>query len=552
MSFDIWKMLAGLAIFLLGMRFLEEGLHRLAGRSFKLFLRKQTSGTIKGIAGGAVVTAVLQSSSIVNLLVLAFAGAGVIQMQNALAISMGANLGTTFSSWIVATIGFKFNIASFALPIAGISGITLMLSNKEGKLYQWCKLLLGFGFLFMGLDYIKTGIEGYVQQADLGALNAQPPVVFLLIGLLITSLVQSSSATVAIVLSALYANAIDLLSAMAIVLGAEIGTTIKLMIASVNGIAIKKRIALGNLLFNLINTMIIFIFLYPIHRVITHFAGTNDELMALVFFQSLVNVIGIILFYPFLNVVSKFLNKQFTHNKDEDLLLLKMPLTDTDLALETLKKQTRHFIFLSLHFAKTAFKAGGEEDEKMFSKTFLKKPLKEKYDHIKTIHGEIHQFSIRLQNAASLKKDLERTDQVIACARNCMYAAKSIRDALQDIEQLQNSSNDTKYNFYLATREKVIRFASQIQKLMEQQDTEKSFEALTRIFKETQQGYTVSIQELYKEGVAKSVNQVEISTLINFNREMYTAFKSFLFAIKDHLLTPDKAGYFEDLPGFIR
>jgi phosphate:Na+ symporter len=188
----------------------------------------------------------------------------------------------------------------------------------------------------------------------------------------------------------------------------------------------------------------------------------------------------------------------------------------------------------------------------MFSRNFLKKPLKEKYSHIKTIHGEIHQFSIRLQNAVTLKKDLERTDQFIACARNCMYAAKSIRDALQDIEQLQNSSNDTKYNFYLAIREKVILFVSQIQKLMEQQDTEKNAEALITIFKETQRGYTVSVQELYKEGVAKSVNQVEISTLINFNREMYTAFKSFLFAVKDYLLTPEKAEYFEDLPGFIR
>src|SRR6188474_480005 len=148
-SIDIWKALAGIAIFLLGIKFLEESLKQLAGRKFKLFLKKQTSNKLKAIGGGAIVTAVLQSSSIVNLMVLAFAGAGIIQMQNALAIILGANLGTTLTSWLIATVGFSYNIENFALPIAAVSGIVMMLANKENRLYQWCKLLFGFGFLFI-------------------------------------------------------------------------------------------------------------------------------------------------------------------------------------------------------------------------------------------------------------------------------------------------------------------------------------------------------------------------------------------------------------------
>src|SRR5580765_2025640 len=128
--FQIWKLLAGIAIFLLGMRFLEESLRHLAGRPFKLFLRKQTSSKVKAIFGGAIVTGILQSSSVVNLMVLAFVGANVIQMQNALAVILGANLGTTLDSWIVAGIGFKFNIESIAFPIAGVSGIIFSLSNS--------------------------------------------------------------------------------------------------------------------------------------------------------------------------------------------------------------------------------------------------------------------------------------------------------------------------------------------------------------------------------------------------------------------------------------
>ena len=107
-------MLAGIALFLLGMRLLEESLQQLTGRAFKLFLKRQTASKPKAILGGAVVTAILQSSSVVNLMVLAFVGANVLQMQNALAVMLGSNLGTTFSSWIIATVGFKLNIENSA------------------------------------------------------------------------------------------------------------------------------------------------------------------------------------------------------------------------------------------------------------------------------------------------------------------------------------------------------------------------------------------------------------------------------------------------------
>lgn len=549
---DIWKSLAGIAIFLLGMNFLEEGLRHLAGRPFKLFLKKQTSNKIKGIVGGAVVTGILQSSSIVNLMVLAFVGSGVIQMQNALAIILGANLGTTLSSWIVATVGFNFNIESFALPVAGLSGIVMMLVNKESRWYQWGKLLFGFSFLFVGLNYIRTGIEGTVQQVDPGLLHEQPAIVFFLIGLLITSLIQSSSATVAIVLSALHVNAISLFAATAIILGSEIGTTIKLVLASVNGIADKKRVALGNLLFNLISTTIIFIFLFPVNRFITDVIEIKDNLIALVFFQSLVNVISIFLFYPFLGVFGRFLEKRFTGDNSESLFISKMPVTDTELAVETLEKQTRHFIFHTLNFTAGAFETENKIPEEILSKNFRRKTLKEKYEYIKIMHGDIHGFSVRLQNTATLKNETLRIGQMVSCVRNCMYAAKNIRDALHDIEQLRNSSNDTKYNFYIRTKDKIISFCNQVYSILQQQDTAKNFEDITGAFRATQQEYTESLQELYKEGMAKHVNQTEISTLINFNREMYTAFKSFIFALKDFLLDPQQAGYFEDLPGFIR
>src|SRR6185503_9398768 len=188
-SIDIWKMLAGIAIFLIGINFLESSLQDLAGRRFKLFLKKQTENKLKAIGGGAIVTAVLQSSSVVNLMVLAFVGAGIIHMQNALAIILGANLGTTISNWIIALVGFKVNIESFALPVTGIAGLGYVIFNKSSRFYNWCRFLLGFSFLFVGLGYIKTAMDDIVKTVDLTQYQDSPAIIFFLVGFIITTII---------------------------------------------------------------------------------------------------------------------------------------------------------------------------------------------------------------------------------------------------------------------------------------------------------------------------------------------------------------------------
>ena len=158
-SLNLWEALAGVAVFMLGMRFLEESLQAMAGRKFKLFLKRNTADRLRAVAGGTVVTAVLQSSSVVNLLVLAFVGASLLTMQNALAVILGANLGTTISNWVIATVGFSYQISDFAYPLTGVAGITMALAKSESRLYQWSRFLLGMSFIFLGLAFIRSGIE---------------------------------------------------------------------------------------------------------------------------------------------------------------------------------------------------------------------------------------------------------------------------------------------------------------------------------------------------------------------------------------------------------
>ncbi len=542
--------MAGVAIFLLGISYIEKALQSLAGRNFKLFLKKQTSNKLKAIGGGAIVTALLQSSSVVNLLVLSLVGAGVIKMQNALALMMGTNIGTTLSSWIVATVGFKFSIEYFALPVTGITGIALAFLNEDSRWYQWSKFLFGISFLFVGLGFIKEGMQEIVKHTDLGWFNQYPVVVFVLVGMVLTAIVQASSATVAITLSALYANAISLYVAMAIVLGSEIGTTFKLFLASVKGAAVKKRVALGNFLLNTITVSILFILLQPINYFIVHVLQMQHNLLALVFFQTFVNIAGIVLFYPFLNLFGRFLENRFSDQEDESLFIKNIPATDTDMALEAMEMETHHFIFDTLEFSSLAFATELSMPEELLHKNFRRKTMIEKYEYIKHLHGEMHGYYIQLKNAGS--KKTQRLEQLISSVRNGMYAAKSIRDTFHDIEQLRNSSNDIKYNFYLVTKDKLTGFCKQAVLLMQQQNTPDFFETITSSYQSIQQGYTQSLQELYKEGMAKHVNELEISTLINFNREMYTAIKSLVFSLKDYLLNSKEADYFDDLPGFIR
>jgi len=552
-SIQIWKLLAGVAIFLLGMNYMEDALQKLAGRPFKLFLRKHTSSKVKAILGGAFVTGILQSSSVVNLMILAFVGANIFQMQNALALMLGTNLGTTFDSWIVATIGFKLNIEKISLPLVALFGISTMLSSKESKWFHWSKFLFGFGFLFIGLDYMKSGMEAVVKNADLSTFSHAPAIVFLLIGLVVTALIQSSSATIAIVLSALHANALGLFAATAIVLGSEVGTTLKLIWASLKGHAAKKRVALGNFLFNIITISIVFIFLSPINRLIKDVLGITHNLLALVFFQTLVNIIGILLFYPFLNRLGKFLEKRFRSTDDETLFINKVNINDTALAMAALENEIKNSILLTIGFTRAII--GIPPDEllvKALSGNHEQKNRMDHYEYLKHLHGETHDYAIQLQNSIAAKDINKRLAQLIAANRNNMYAAKSLKDALPDIYQLSNSANDVKYSFYLQAADEADNFCKHITVLLLDTDKDQYFEELRKIYHTVSLNYSSKLEQLYKKNTGTYLNEIEISTLINFNREMYTAYKSYVFALKNYLLDDDQMSYFDDLPGFIR
>jgi phosphate:Na+ symporter len=222
MYFDV---VFGLGIFLYGMSRLEAGISQLADARLRAWLRRGTNSRIGSVTTGILATALLQSSSMISLLVLAFASAGILPLINAIGILLGANLGTTFTGWIVALFGFKLELEAVALPIIGSSAFVFVLSKRASSITHFAMAMLGIGFLLFGLSIMKSSMEDLPQAFDVSLLQGHHPAIYLLFGVIITFVVQSSSAVMMMALAALNAGFIQLPEAAALIIGADLGTT---------------------------------------------------------------------------------------------------------------------------------------------------------------------------------------------------------------------------------------------------------------------------------------------------------------------------------------
>ncbi len=551
---NVFKLLAGIGLFLFAMYLLEEAVKNLSGRNFKLFLQRITKNRIGAVAGGALVTGVLQSSSMVSLMVLAFVGAGVFTMKNAMAIILGANLGTTLDSWVVATLGFKMNIEVAAYPAVFVGGLLLIfLGNRKTPKYL-SYFLLGFGLLFIGLSFMKTAMEVQVKSFDFTHYADMPLAVFLLIGFIITMLVQSSSVTMALTLSAIHAGAIGFPMAAALVLGSETGTTIKILVGSVGGNASKKRVALGNFIFNVFLTVAAFALLKPILLLITDIFNIKDPLIGLVTFSSLVNFFSIVVFLPFLDPFAKLLEKFFKQtDASAAAFIIHADSKEPETALDLFRRETAWFIHNSMlfnlqHFEidtstleeNPEYKALNEE------RKFTKKTAEEKYEFLKQLQGELQAFYLALRPQLAGEPNAE-LNQLIAAVRSCMHGVKSVTDISSNITNLKQSSKDIKFDFFIRHKKETEFLYAQLNTFIAEQKNV-SFENLQSVFDRIQNNYTSALNDFYKKAQHAAIEDMDITIAINFNRELFTSNKAMLMAVKDFLLDEKEAKDFNELP----
>ena len=258
--FDLFGLLGAVGLFMYGMKVMSEGLQKAAGDRLRNILSAMTRNRFTGLLTGFVITALIQSSSASTVMVVSFVNAGLMNLGQSMAVIMGANVGTTFTAWIIALFGFKVNISAFVLPLIGIAVVLLFMNKSKTKSIG--EFLIGFSFLFMGLDMISTHVpdlqsnpEMFAVLKEYASLGLPSILIFCLVGLLVTAVIQSSAATFAITLIMCSKGWITFDLACAIVLGSNIGTTITPILASMSGNVAAKRASMGHLLFNLLGTV---------------------------------------------------------------------------------------------------------------------------------------------------------------------------------------------------------------------------------------------------------------------------------------------------------
>ena len=259
--FDFLKLIGSLGLFLYGMKIMSEGLQKMAGEQLRNILTAMTRNRFMGVLTGILITALIQSSSAASVMVVSFVNAGLLTLAQSIGVIMGANIGTTVTAWMISLFGFgKFSISIISIPLLGV-GLPLIFSAKS-KRKSLGEFIFGFAFLFMGLDFLKDSMPdlqnnpevlAFVSDfADLGFLST---IIFLLIGTILTIIVQSSSATVAITLIMCSRGWIGFESAAAMIMGENIGTTITANMAAFSANISAKRAAFAHLMFNVLGVL---------------------------------------------------------------------------------------------------------------------------------------------------------------------------------------------------------------------------------------------------------------------------------------------------------
>lgn len=318
---NLLSLVGSLGLFLFGMKTMSEGLEKFAGDGLRNILAAMTNNRFKGVITGVAVTALIQSSSATTVMVVSFVNAGLMTLAQAIGVIMGANIGTTVTAWVISAIGFKVNMAAITLPLLAI-GIPLIFSGKS-KRKSIGEFIFGFAFLFMGLNYLQTS----ATNLNIGSLVATmlasvadggffTVLLFVIVGALVTMLVQASAATMAITLMLfdMQIPGFGLEQAAALAMGQNIGTTITAFIASLTANTQARRAALAHMFFNVFGVVVVLIIFYPFCNAVSWFVDTvmhagNNDLFKLSAFHTAFNVFNTILLIGFVNWIEKFVCK---------------------------------------------------------------------------------------------------------------------------------------------------------------------------------------------------------------------------------------------------
>ena len=466
---NLISFVGGLGIFLFAMSLLEDSIKNIGMKKLKEIISKYTSNIFSSIFIGFLVTAIVQSSSATTIIVLALVGSGIMSLRNSIGIILGANIGTTVTAWLVTLLGFKVDISIVANPLVAIGALGYLFSENI-KIRNIFLFLVAFGLVFIGLDIMKDSMSLLTNQIDLSKYQNYNMFIYILIGIIITAIIQSSSATTAIALTATATGIIEYKIALLLVIGANIGTTITAWLGSIGGNSNKFRVAYIHTIFNLYTALIVILILHPLSE-FTLKVAEGDYLIAISLFHTIFNVLGVIAILPFIDLLEKSAKKLI---KDKPIIVTKY-ITNIDTSMkdivnEALNKEMDRFIKKSLKFYLHTFKVSSKsfKDKKYLDK-FIDYDIQKEYEYLKKLSAEIEKVALETAN-----------DKILKLLYSISLSNKNIKDISHNIDQFLFDDNLFLKEYILEIREKILYFAKQFYEWAKTNENKPEFKEITR------------------------------------------------------------------------
>jgi phosphate:Na+ symporter len=457
---NIKTILAGIAIFLIGMHFMEDGFKLFSGGTLENVLKKFTSSSFKSVLTGFITTSIVQSSSLISVIVISFLSVELISLTKAIAIVFGANLGSTTTAWIVSAFGLKLKISLYAMPMI-IFGVIFRFS-KSSTYVGLGNILLGLGFIFLGISYMKEGFDTLSASIDLAKYSVGGYLgifIYILIGAVSTVIIQSSSATMAIIITALAGGNILYIDALALAIGANIGTTVTAILGSLTSNQNGKRLAFGHFIFNISTGLIAVALIYILKDLVDFlslYIGIEEKnySMKLALFHTIFNLLGIIVLYPFIQIIvnlsKKFISDEKYKKPSKPIYLDKANIKIPYNAMVSIQKELHHLydnaqkaILHAISIHSTELKT--KEDLDRIINSEVKKidtDLDSFYqNNLKLLYSEIIEFALLSQQNMN-KEQNEYVAQLKLASNIIVKILKDTRDIQKNMNFYLNSKNE--------------------------------------------------------------------------------------------------------------
>ena len=343
---------AGVAIFLFGMICMERGFKAFSGGLLERALQFSTDRHWKSLLFGAVSTTLMQSSSLISVMSISFLSAGLITLAQGIGIIFGANLGTTTGAWIIAGFGLKVSLAAYALPLL-VFGVLLQFQRSR-SVQGMGQILLGFGFLFLGIDYMKNGFSGFSETLDLTQWSVsgwQGLLLYTAFGIIATVIMQSSHATLVIIITALGAGQVSYDNALALAIGSNVGTTITAILGAISAPMAGRRLAAAHLVFNLVTGVLALFLMDYLVAVVTWSSmllgiSADNFTLQLAVFHTLFNLMGVLIFFPLIDLLARLFERLLRGRGGAErvrpLYLSRSATEVPELAVLSLTRETQH------------------------------------------------------------------------------------------------------------------------------------------------------------------------------------------------------------------